>query len=222
MRMAELSRESGVPVATIKYYLREGLLHPGERTSPNQAHYNDTHVQRLRLVRALLDVGSLSVATAKEVLVALDSSEMSLHHVLGVTQYGLPLANTEQADEEAREWARATAERLLDERGWVYEEDSPAVDSLIGVLATMYTLGYADLASVLDRYADSAENIAEADVRYIAGLPSTESIVEGMVVGTLFGDALLVALRRLAQASVSATVFGSDGEGEEISPRGSA
>ena len=37
MRMAELSRRTGVPVPTIKYYLREGLLPPGERTSPNQA-----------------------------------------------------------------------------------------------------------------------------------------------------------------------------------------
>ncbi len=27
MRISELSRASGVPVATIKYYLREGLLH---------------------------------------------------------------------------------------------------------------------------------------------------------------------------------------------------
>ena len=50
------------------------------------------------------------------------------------------------------------------------------------------------------------------DVRYIADLPNPESIVEGMVVGTLFGDALLVALRRLAQANVSATVFDTDGK----------
>ena len=30
MRISELSRESGVPVATIKFYLRERLLHDGE------------------------------------------------------------------------------------------------------------------------------------------------------------------------------------------------
>lgn len=212
MRMAELSRESGVPVATIKYYLREGLLHPGERTSPNQARYDGTHIQRLRLVRALLDIGELSVATAKDVLAALDSSEVSLHHVLGVTQYGLPLANPEQADEEARAWAWATLEKLMDERDWECEEGSPVVESLIGVLATMYALGYADFVSVLGRYAEAAENVAEVDVRYIADLPNPESIVEGMVVGTLFGDALLMALRRLAQANVSATVFDTDGK----------
>ena len=37
MRIAELSQTTGVPVPTIKYYLREGLLPAGELTSPNQA-----------------------------------------------------------------------------------------------------------------------------------------------------------------------------------------
>src|SRR5690606_42064817 len=102
MRMAELSRESGVPVATIKYYLREGLLHPGERTSPNQARYDGTHIQRLRLVRALLDIGGLSVTTAKDGLAALASREASPHHVLGVTQLGRPVAEPGPADGRGR------------------------------------------------------------------------------------------------------------------------
>jgi len=34
MRISQLSAESGVPIPTIKYYLREGLLPGGEATSP--------------------------------------------------------------------------------------------------------------------------------------------------------------------------------------------
>ncbi|MDN6137018.1 MAG: MerR family transcriptional regulator [Corynebacterium sp.] len=37
--MAELSRITGVSVSTIKYYVREGLLAPGEAISKNQALY---------------------------------------------------------------------------------------------------------------------------------------------------------------------------------------
>lgn len=44
--MRELAECSGVPVATIKFYLRTGLLAPGERTSPNQARYTGEHVRR--------------------------------------------------------------------------------------------------------------------------------------------------------------------------------
>ena len=57
MRISELSRRSGAPVSTLKYYLREGLVHEGERLSGNQTDYDETHVQRVRLERALLETG---------------------------------------------------------------------------------------------------------------------------------------------------------------------
>ena len=80
MRVSELSQATGVPVPTIKYYLREGLLPRGETTtSPNQASYGDEHVARLRLIRSLLDVGGLSVATVRDVLAAVDDPGTSLH-----------------------------------------------------------------------------------------------------------------------------------------------
>src|SRR5215218_2657107 len=85
MRMAELSRVSGIPVATIKFYLREQLLPAGERTGPNQSRYGGDHLRRLRLIRGLLDIGGLSVATARGVIEAVDS-ELPLAHSFGVAQ----------------------------------------------------------------------------------------------------------------------------------------
>ncbi|MGB8946164.1 MAG: MerR family transcriptional regulator, partial [Streptomyces sp.] len=83
MRIGELSRRTGVPVPTIKYYVREGLLPPGELSSPNQAHYGETHERRLRLIRALLEVGGLKVSAIAEVLGAVDDPGRPLHKVLG-------------------------------------------------------------------------------------------------------------------------------------------
>lgn len=68
MRMAELSRRSGVPVSSIKLYLREGLLPHGVRTAANQARYDDEHLQRLAMVRSLIEVGGLRVARVRAVL----------------------------------------------------------------------------------------------------------------------------------------------------------
>ena len=51
MRISELASRSGVPPATVKYYLREGLLHPGRALSRTQADYDASHVDRVRLVR---------------------------------------------------------------------------------------------------------------------------------------------------------------------------
>src|SRR2546422_2141244 len=86
MKIAELSRRSGVSGPTIKYYVREGLLRAGELTSPNQAHYDDTHLRRLRLIRALVDVGGLSIAATREVLAAIDEPRESIHETLGKAQ----------------------------------------------------------------------------------------------------------------------------------------
>ncbi|EID53685.1 MerR family transcriptional regulator [Saccharomonospora xinjiangensis] len=213
MRMAELSRESGVPVATVKYYLREGLLHPGERTSPNQARYDEGHVRRLRLVRALLDVGGLSVSAVKDVVAAIDSPDTPMHTVLGVTQHGLPSARTAMADEQAQAWARARVDALLKERAWPCTDGSPLTESLVGLLATLRALGHTEFASVLDHYADAAQQIAETDVRHVAALPDPEATVETAVIGTVIGDALLATLRRMAHADVSARLFGG---GKEI------
>ena len=59
MWMAELATRSGLSVPTIKYYLREGLLPAGVATGATRAVYDETHVHRLRLIRALTDVAGI-------------------------------------------------------------------------------------------------------------------------------------------------------------------
>jgi DNA-binding transcriptional MerR regulator len=207
MRMAELSRESGVPVATIKYYLREGLLPPGERTSPNQARYDGTHVRRLKLVRALVDVGGLSIAQVAEILAAI-ADRNTTHDVLGLAQHGLSMPKAEASD-EAREWAMERVGDIARERGWEIKPGDPVVESLVGVLCTFRELGHEALLNQLDHYyAELADRIAESDLGTIADLATMESIVEYAVVGTVLGDALLVTLRRLAHQNHSRRFFG--------------
>src|SRR3954451_25299257 len=73
MKISQLSVRTGVTLATLKMYLREGLLPPGQKAGPNQADYTEVHVARVRMLRALLRVGGLSVASAREVVAAVES-----------------------------------------------------------------------------------------------------------------------------------------------------
>lgn len=207
MRMAELSAESGVPVATIKYYLREGLLPRGERTNTNQARYQASHVRRLKLVRALLDIGGLSIALVREVLGAVDSPA-GIHGVLGRTQRGLTLGRA-QVDESSRAWAASQLDRVADQRGWLLKPGDPVVDAAVDTLATFAVLGRTELVDRLDGYAELADRMAELDLAGVRGLPDRESVVEAAVIGTVLGDALITALRRLAQQHASAAAFES-------------
>jgi DNA-binding transcriptional MerR regulator len=206
MRIAELSRRSGISVPTIKYYVREGLLRPGELTSPNQAQYDEGHVRRLRLIRALVEAGDLSIAETRDVLASIDSPGKTLHETLGKAQHAVTPSLDREVDEES--WAAAShqVEELVRRRGWQVKSESPAWQLLTQVLATLHALEQDDLAGLLDDYADVAERLAEAEVRCVLNRPDVESMLEGVVVGVALGDTLLAALRRLAQANVSARV----------------
>jgi len=203
MRIAELSRRSGVPIPTIKYYLREGLLSPGERTSRNQALYAESHVQRLRLIRALVDVGHLSIAATRNVLASIDAPGATLHERLGKAQHAVTPVLETDVDEVSLALAAREVEAFAGRRGWNVKKGNPAWSLLIQVVATMHSLGQDDPAGLLDSYADAAEQLAEVDVRWVLSRGDVESILEGVVVGTTLGDTLFAALRRLAQADVS-------------------
>jgi DNA-binding transcriptional MerR regulator len=209
MRVGELSRRSGVSVASIKYYLREGLLPAGERTSPNQATYDDGHVRRLRMVRALIDVGGLSVAATRAVLAAVDDPEVPLHEALGRAQATTtPAMTAADGDDEARVLADRALADVVRERGWHVSPHNPAWHTAVEVLATYHRLGDDDLARQLGLYAEAMEGVARREVAAVVDRGDRARTVEGVVVGTVLGDTLLAALRRLAQQHCSAQLLG--------------
>lgn len=78
MRMAQLSEATGVPVPTIKFYIRDGLLPRGESTARNQASYGPEHVARIRLIRALTGICGLPLeGTARKVMSSIDGQTVS-------------------------------------------------------------------------------------------------------------------------------------------------
>ncbi|MEV7413913.1 MerR family transcriptional regulator [Streptomyces sp. NPDC089919] len=207
MRIGELSRATGVPVPTIKYYVREGLLPPGELTSPNQAHYGDAHADRLRLIRALLDVGGLSVAAIGKVLAAVEDTGGPLHSLLGAAAHSVCPRYPEEPVRDHLDDAAEVARELIGRRGWRVPADHPAVAALTAAVAAFLALGHDDYLDFLDEFAGASEQIAAADLDYVLRRRERGDLVERVVVGTVLGDALLGALRRLAQADNSARRF---------------
>lgn len=89
MRISELSTAADVPVGTIKYYLREGLLAGGRRTSRTTADYDEAHVERLRLIRALVGTGGLGIAAVKRVVAVLEGPSPGRLELLATAQDAL-------------------------------------------------------------------------------------------------------------------------------------
>jgi len=148
MRISELSSQTGVPVATIKFYLRENLLQPGARTAATQAQYDDSHVVRLRLIRALLGPGGLSVAAAHRVIRAVEEPPESLHELLGVAANAVARPSVKDAlralDEAGFELPEGAMELYADQMRQIAEfeianvpTDSPAAAVRYVVLGTV-------------------------------------------------------------------------------------
>ncbi|GAA2436515.1 MerR family transcriptional regulator [Streptomyces pulveraceus] len=223
MRIGELSSRSGVPVPTIKFYVREGLLPAGELTSPNQASYGSGHERRLRLIRALLEVGGLPLAAIGEVLRVVEDDEQPVHEVLtAVARRLTPLRGVEPGDE--LEDAREEVAELLERRGWRVGARGPAGESLAEVIVALRRAGHGSFVELLDDYAAAAEPVARADLDYVGRRVAREDLVESVVVGTVLGEAMFAALRRLAHADASARAYdgapaggrgAGDGEGAQ-------
>jgi DNA-binding transcriptional MerR regulator len=204
MRIAELSSRSGVTIPTIKYYLREGLLPPGELAGRNQATYGERHLHRLRLIRALREVGGLSIATTGDLLRDLDTVD-DPHRIMGGAHRAvIPPASGDQTDPEWAQ-ARSLAGSWVRELGWCVDEHTPALDRLADVIATMHRLGDTALLAHLPRYAEAALAVAEPEVAAAADRSDPAAMAAAVVTGTVLGEALLSAVRLLAHEHVSAS-----------------
>lgn len=198
MRISELSARSGVSVPTLKYYLREGLLPPGRATGARSAEYGDDHLERVRLVRALVESGGLSIAGVRKVVAALDSPPPTRHELMGVAQYALARERNPAADPGWRKVAGA----LLDDLGWQVSEESPYRADLAAALEAAVAAGLEGGGRHLAAYAKAMHRVAQIDVR---NLPpeSPEAALRTVVLGNVLLDPVLAALRRLAQEDVS-------------------
>ena len=210
MRISELSTRSGVSQASIKFYAREGLLPPGERTGYNQTDYSQDHLTRLRLIRSLIDVGGLPVATVGRVLAAVDAPDAPLVEVLGVTQQALPQPVTPPSEESRRRVLAFAAEH-----GWAVHDDNPGVRVVAGVLDGWNAVDRGDLAALLPAYARAADVVAAADLDAVADSieharrsGDHEAAAQTVVVGTVLGDQLLAGLRRIAQQDTASRRYG--------------
>jgi DNA-binding transcriptional MerR regulator len=210
MRISQLSADSGVPIATIKYYLREGLLPQGEQTSATRAEYDAAHLRRLRLIRALLEVGRLPVATIRRIIEAVEDEEMGVHTMLGTAHYALsPLRGPVPDDEDWRE-AREMVDELIVDLGWDrVDPTAPTRIELAQVLVSLKNLGMPVTREDLRPYAKIADELVrKLDIPKVSFDGPRDTAVETLVIFQVLYGKAFDALRRLAQENESARILG--------------
>lgn len=196
--MSELSERSGVPVATIKYYLREGLLPPGEAVGATRAVYDDAHVRRLRLIRALVGIAGLGLDRVRDVLAAVDDEGTDLMTAVGAAHMQLSSPPAEEPSAGSRERVAA----LIRRKRWHTEPGESHALALAAALDTAAAAGQPMSDETLEVYATAAADVARRD---LATTPrrDAEGATAYAVIGTLVNEPILVQLRRMAHENLA-------------------
>lgn len=227
LKMSELAERSGVSSATIKHYLREGLLGDGAgivRTSRNMAYYPPEYVERIQLIKRLQEDRYMPLRVIREVI---EEDPGKARRLLEVEERILERALQEQGDRLAADEAgarfaipRDALDRLGD-LGVV----SPAAEGydpedvkILEAIARFRAEGYDERLgfTVYDtlRYRDALAPVVEEEVRTFIGRlagrvepdEAVEIVSSGVeplraLLGAMHTRMLLAELRRQRDAS---------------------
>jgi DNA-binding transcriptional MerR regulator len=149
LKISELAGASGVPVATVRHYLREGLLPEPVKTSRNMAYYPPEFAERIRLIKQLQEERFLPLKVIRELL---DSGDGDPDRLRALIELEDRILDRALAGEQERVPAAEVRERY----------DVPA--DVLGRLAELGVLG-----DGRGGYSPSDVRIVEAISRFRAG-----------------------------------------------------
>jgi DNA-binding transcriptional MerR regulator len=196
--MSELADRAEVPVATVKYYLRAGLLPAGRMSGPRRAVYDESHLRRLRILRLLREIGGVPVSSLRVVTDALDDEDLPIHAVMDVTADVISAGPEPGAQDAA---SQALVDDVIATMGWdgVRREsvDRLRLASLVAavngpgpLVATVETLRF---------YAGVADQLARTEVHHIDYTRDRAELLEEMITGSVLFGQIFSLLRQMSQ-----------------------
>jgi DNA-binding transcriptional MerR regulator len=204
LTIQELSRETGVSVASIKFYLRESLMPPGDPTRPGRAYYGDSHVRRLAVIRALRDVAGLSIDVIRRALSAIDTAAADSVDVIAPAIDALATPReTLPVDSELRR-ARKDVTTLFERAKLTVRPSAGSRETVARTIASLRRLGAEVSVDDLERYVAmltplAREEIQNEETRTVLQSRSQDqktNALELAILGTVLFEPIIIALRR--------------------------
>ena len=227
MKLNQLAERTGVPVSSVKFYLREGLLPPGRKLNATTARYCRVHAERLELIRALREIIGLPLERIRRVVTAVDApSEVSAVDLMGTVQtvvldflHDGPGSQTPRdADVPPAQEQRVTASGIVEAMGWLAGTDE-AMAALDRELSLMARWGLAPGLDTALVYAHAVDAVAAVQLEATRrpgepaswellasrgageGAPSRDHLALYVALGVYSYSRLLLRLLSVAQGS---------------------
>jgi DNA-binding transcriptional MerR regulator len=209
-RISDLVERTGVPLATVKYYLREGLLPAGDKVTPRLTEYDDRHLRALGLIRILREVGRVPMESLRQLVAAARTPSGTVHELFAAAATALAPKPAPAGD--LRPFTRELAAGLIEQAGWTnVRQDSVDRENLAAALEVVasYDTHPRD-PTELAPYLRFADDIARYEIGHLDESKDRVGLLEEMVVGQVVFGEVLAILRRLAEEHHSYERFGQD------------
>lgn len=221
IKMSELVRRTGVPAATIKFYLREGLLPEPRRTSRNMAWYDAALVPRIQTIKRLQRERFLPLKVIREVLDRADAG-LSLADAIDAALAVEEDATLRTPEELVSLGVPADQLRFFEELGLVQQREREGRRGYTGDdLALLRILGSARRAGLrpdmlphttLAPYVETVRRLAELEVSLFEEgvVPKVDpaEVPDLVKVASELSERLLVVMRRKMLRAVASSRAG--------------
>lgn len=211
VKMSVFADRAGVPIPTIKRYLREGLLPEPVRTSKNMAYYDPALIPRVRAVKRLQAEMFLPLRVIRQVLDRLEDDEIPAAIALEATVARVLLG---QAAKDSLSRRQAIASGLSEddlgalEHLGLAETDGDSADYRDGDAAMLRLLAQARRAGISESmvptaalvdYLDALSTSVRAEVSFFrAGIASepADAVHKLAELATTLSERLVILARR--------------------------
>lgn len=202
MILSELARQTEYTVETIKFFLRENLLPKGEKITERLADYDEKHVRRLALIRALHDRLGMQYQEVKAITVLLDeqTSPERIYNAIGLVQRHLaPAHKTTDGVAELTD--------LLSKHE-IQAAQASYLERLAGTLEEMAEAGMEMPVSELDKFIPPLKQIVEIEMESdVPQLENPDDIVRFSALGMYYTSSISQQLVRIIEQSMARTVY---------------
>lgn len=199
MKLAELSTRSGVNIATIKYWIRAGILPAGVKRNATTADYTDRHLARLNLIHLLRDDLDTPIDEIRELTHLIDTHAPNTRIMEKSQCLALRLTHPPQnQDSPEHQRVRAICEQL----GWP-DVPSWAREELVVVLRRLGEKGLNVDNDYLLEHARAFAKVASHNVGYALTAREPDELAIQVIRGVRLSRDLENAISALAHTSHS-------------------
>ncbi len=200
MKLSELAESSGASASTLKHWIRVGVLPAGTLRNKTTAVYDQQHLDRALLIRAMREKHGASLDDVRTITTVIDSNAPVVE-VMNACQAFIWGTPTDVDTDPLYTRYRARAHELMRRRGWQGYQGA-AERGMAHALAQAAEVGLDYDVDRLMEYADAVEPLA---ARHVAALgPGSPDVIAARMLAVVTARARqLLAVSNLAHAAVS-------------------